>query len=185
METRIHNIPCFFDSAGFLEGIDKTLRQIREKCPKDYLRLQGLVREIRPYGGDDERIGGEWVEDSPIAGDVATWGYGFGDTPGVVKLDEDMPFENLPSTLAHELGHAATRQEDLYRRGPISDEWKSELSANWYAYKWGFGRQIARLWKKSWDLLHHGPPPGSTFEEEFNGKVHKYRISRNFVAREI
>ncbi len=115
------------------------------------------------------------------ADDPTTWDYGFGETPGVIKLVEKIPIEDLPGVLAHELGHAATRSEDLERRGPISDEWSSELAADWYAYKWGFGRQIARE-RKTRDWLHHGPCPGSTFKESYDGKIYHYRVTRNFVV---
>lgn len=177
----VHNIPCFFCDPIFLEGIQGTLQQIQNRCPKDFRRLQGLVREIRPYDDADEGSMGIWVEDFPTADDPATWHYGTGDTPGIVKLNENMPSDTLPAMLAHELGHAATRLEDLWRRGAIDDEWKSELAADWYAYKWGFGRQIART-RKTRDWRHHGPCPGTVFEVSFGGTVYHYRLTRNFVA---
>jgi len=181
IKTLVHNIPCFLCDPILREGVQKTLQQILDRCPKDFRRLQRLVRAIQPYDDADEGDQGIWIEDSPIRKDPATWHYGFGDTPGVLKLVENLPIEDLPGLFAHELGHAATRPEDLERRGALDDEWQSELAADWYAYKWGFGRQIARQ-RKTRVWQHHGPPPGSTFEESIDGIVYHYRITRNFVA---
>ena len=183
-KTLIHNIPCYLRDPILIEGARATLQKILDRCPKDYRRLQKLVRVILPYDDADEGDIGIWEADSPISGDPATWDYGFGDTPGVLKVVANIPLEDLPGLLAHELGHAVTRYEDLGRRGALDDEWRSELAADWYAYKWGFGRQIARA-RKTRHRLHHGPLPGSTFEESHDGKIYYYRITRNFVGHLI
>ena len=177
----IYDIPCYLRNAISREGVRKTLQQILDRNPKDFRRLQRLVREIQPYDDADDGTLGIWVEDKPVSGDPATWDYGYGETPGVLKIVEDSSIEELPGLIAHELGHAATREEDLERRGALEDEWQSELAADWYAYKWGFGRQIARM-RKTRDHMHHGPPPGSTFELPIAGMVNHYRVTRNFVA---
>ncbi len=179
-KTLVHGIPCFLRDPIFRESAQKTLRKILERCPKDLARLQKLVREIRPYDDAGEGDMGEWVNDAPTE-DPATWHYGLDDTPGIIKINENLRLDQLPGVLAHELGHAATRDEDLKRRGPVSGQWKSEFSADWYAYKWGFGRQIARQ-RKIRVTLHHGPRPGSTFEESSDGKVYHFRVTRNFVG---
>ena len=176
-------IPCYVTD-NLRKGVKKTLQQIQDKYPKDFLRLQKLVRAIQPYDDAEEGDVGIWKEDSPIYGNRATLDNSYGETPGVINLVEDIQIEDLPGILAHELGHAATRPEDLERRGPISDEWQSELAADWYAYKWGFGRHIARQRKnRAW--LHHGPPPGSSFTVSYGDTVCHYRITRNFVAHLI
>jgi hypothetical protein len=97
-------------------------------------------------------------------------------------LSEKIPIDRLISTFAHELGHAATCQEDRNRRKAPFDEWDSELAADWYAYKWGFGREIARH-RKIRDWGHHLTAPGSTFEVGHDGKIYHYRITRNFCVR--
>jgi hypothetical protein len=91
---------------------------------------------------------------------------------------------NLAATIAHELGHACTSNDDCERRGVLDDEWASELAADWYAYKWGFGRLIARD-RKNRNWLHHGPAPRSHFSIIGGDTTFHYRVSRRFVARLI
>ncbi len=179
-KTLVHGIPYFLRNPIFRESAQKTLQKILERCPKDLARLQKLVREIRPYDDAGEGDMGKWVEDV-LPEDPATWHCETDDIPGIIKINENIRPDELPGVLAHELGHAATRLEDLERRGPVSDGWQLEFAADWYAYKWGFGRQIARQ-RKTRVSLHHGPRPGSTFEESFDGKVCHFRVTRNFVA---
>jgi hypothetical protein len=176
----LYSIPCYFRNFQCLTSARRTLQQIKDRCPKDLMRLQSNVRKIQPFDDADEGDLGIWIADKPTE-DPATWDYGLGDTPGVIKIVENEPLEDLPGLLAHELGHAAIRFEDRERRGSISDEWQSELAADWYAYKWGFGRLIAKQ-RKTRDRLHHGPTPGHTFKELINGKISHYRITRSFVA---
>ena len=180
--TMICNIPCYLRDPKLCELVKMTLEKIRDRHPKDILRLQKLVRTIQPYVDTDRKGLGIWLEDLPDPNDQTTWHFGCGDTPGVLKIVETMPINIFPGVLAHELGHAATRFEDLERRGSVcSQEWRSELVADWYAYKWGFGRDIAKS-RKTRDWMHHGPPPGSSWEEEVDGKIYHYRITRNFVG---
>jgi len=103
----------------------------------------------------------------------------------VVWLAEDQD-QNLTATIAHEFGHACTRDIDLDRRGTIpNEEWRSELTADWYAYKWGFGREIVRD-RKIRDWHHHGPKPGDEFTVNDQGKEpYTARITRRFVGRII
>jgi hypothetical protein len=181
-KTLVYGIPCFLRDPILREGAQRTLQRIRDRSPKDFRRLQSLVKAIRPYDDADDGTLGEWFPEFPTEDDPATWDYGVGDTPGVLKLVETIQKECLPGLLAHELGHAATRHEDRERRGALSsDEWRSEMAADWYAYKWGFGRDIARDRKnRAW--MHHGAPPGSTFKESSDGKIYHYKITRNFVG---
>jgi hypothetical protein len=130
---------------------------------------------------------GEWKRDPDVKArrledlqdpviDEAEMGYG----PGTLYVAEHHP--DLIATVAHELGHAATRWEDTTRRGGPSDEWKSELAADWYAYRWGFGRAIARGRKtRAW--LHHLGGPGFRFSEDADGVRYHYRITRHFCIR--
>ena len=106
---------------------------------------------------------------------------GFAELISTVRSEGD----HLIPTIAHELGHACTREIDRIRRGMVfTDEWCSELAADWYAYKWGFGRQIATA-RKTRDLTHHGPGPGGEFTITIEGNEVTYRVSRNFVVREL
>ena len=101
---------------------------------------------------------------------------------------EDQPPASLVAVVAHELGHACTMFSDLWRRfapgTPLDDGWAREFAADWYAYKWGFGRALARH-RKERDWMHHGPGPGQTFTQEFDGVEYAFRVTRSFVVRPV
>mgnify|MGYP001161690185 FL=1 len=183
-ETYIHGIPCIGCSKAFLKAIDSTLDRIRAEAHKDYDRLTGLVEAFVACEMEDECTCGRWERLHSRSEDRTPWGFDVDEVPGRILLNKNLQIDFLTSVIAHELGHAATRFEDKLNRGPMSEEWQSELAADWYAYKWGFGREIARHRKiRNWK--HHGVGPGKTFEEFGDGVVYKYRLSRNFVARLI
>jgi hypothetical protein len=168
-------------------ALRQTLSQIRDRHPRDFGRVQALVREILPLPAAEEAEGtiGRWEPSPPRADDPATWDWGTGDTPGVLFLSESAHVLNPVALVAHELGHACTTLEDRDRRGACwTAEWAEELAADWYAYKWGFGRIIARNRRyRNW--MHHGAAPRSTFavESPSEGVVHHYRVTRNFCVR--
>ena len=185
MKTQtVHGIPCHLKKRSVRAIFNSVLDQIKQKYPKDYRRLLNIVQEIKPWEGDEEGTMGEWIETGyPDLKDPTTWEYGFVDTPGYILINEKVgnSHEEMTANIAHELGHAAVRDEDLERRGQCNcDGWAEEMSADWYAYKWGFGRQI-RKQSKIRDWMHHGPLPGHTFEADIDGKTYHYRVSRNFV----
>lgn len=185
----ILGLRCSLDEE-FGEVVRKVLRQIQRRSPRDFQRLCEAVRDIVPLTGHEEADGtlGEFTRcpvPENIADDRAQWDK-WNDCwphPGVVKVSTHAEF--LAGVLAHEFGHACTRWEDLERRRAPTDEWASELAADWYAYKWGFGRLIARE-KKTRDLLHHGPCPGETCElEKPDGSRQRFRVTRSFVFHEM
>ena len=179
---KILGIPCSLRKPAVRKAVRSTLERIRLHREEDFRRLQRIVREIRPYDDAEEGDLGIWLEDKRVPDDPSTWHYGVSDTPGILKITEDLPLDRLPSTLAHELGHAATRLEDLWRRGGPIEEWNSELAADWHAYRWGFGREIAKFRKdRAWS--HHGPAPGSTFELREDDGVYHYEVTRNFCIK--
>jgi hypothetical protein len=111
----------------------------------------------------------------------------------VLKLIDAHPHGSVPAALgvvAHELGHAATRRfDDLPRRQAPSDEWASELTADWYAYRWGFGRQVAHF-RKHRDWGHHCVGPGGKFSMDYpcrDGRLRRFyfRVTRNFCVRRV
>ena len=180
---RVEGIPCTLKQKVTRLRLRDVLRQIKEGHPKDFNRLRELVWGVGPYVDDDEACLGEW--DSNCAqqyidgSDPTTWAWqGWAETPGVLRIRENQASERLVSTIAHELGHAATRDEDLERRGGPSDEWSSELAADWYAYRWGFGREIAK-WRARRDSLHHCAGPGQTVIDGDR----EYVVTRSFCMR--
>ena len=74
------------------------LDRIRSRCPRDFERLQSLVREIVPLSRAERRDGtiGQWIEEQPRADDQSTWGYGIDATPGKMLLAETLKPEKMP-----------------------------------------------------------------------------------------
>ena len=180
MQKPILGIPCSLKTPDGRRAVRIALQRIRERFPHDFARLKERIRDIKPISrrqAADDTVG-EWKRLRPHADPFRP-----GANDGVLWLLEQ--HDNLIASVAHELGHACTRYEDLERRGACSDEWRSELAADWYAYRWGFGREIARD-RKSRVWLHHGPAPGTedTVESD-DGQENTYFVTRNFVVQWI
>ena len=101
---------------------------------------------------------------------------------GVVEFSEHDP--HPVALVAHELGHACAREEDLEARdNGVAFTWALEMCADSYAYKWGFGREIARDRKRR-DMRHHGPALGATSTIEGNyGVMFRYHVTWSFYMR--
>lgn len=173
---KIHQIPCDFEEQTYLDAIQTTLDIIKTKRLKDYLRIIKLVKSIGPIKNEFDGTLGEWK--SP-------WGP---ETSGHIILARNLSGDELIAVIAHEFGHVATTFEDLIlRKCPCADEWTSEVCADWYVYKWGFGRKLAKL-RKSLDKMHHGPQPGYLLEytiDEEGKKWARYQLTRNFLWKFI
>jgi len=182
MKSRcINDIPCRLHIAA-----QRTLREVLDRIllaqPVDYERLVRVVREVVPLSPEETKDGtvGEWKADEPRDDDAATWEYGFGETPGILYVDEDLPPLKLVAIMAHELGHACTVPEDREARGlGLEDEWASELTADWYAVKrWRFDAEIKPL--RDWlDPQHHGSWPG----EKLSTGQGEFFIDEDYVCR--
>jgi hypothetical protein len=180
----IYGIPCGIRNRATRSAIQHVLVSIRRRKAADFVDLQRFVRRILPLSVGQQLDGtlGEWkVEGWAAPDDPTTWSYGIDRTPGSLLLrDSFRSRDEAIGVIAHEFGHACTTMTDRERRGlHLGDEWSSELAADWYAcLKWGFGREI-KLLRRSRDLGHHGPWPGSTFD--YDGRA--YRVTRNFCIR--
>jgi hypothetical protein len=169
----IYGIPCSLGSQELRRTICSVLQQIRQRSPRDFARIRTLVREFAALPESEGGTLGQWNRDTRF--DL--------DSPGVVELSADTA--HLVALIAHELGHVCTREEDfLARDNGVHGEWSSEMCADYYAYRWGFGREIARH-RKSRDWSHHGPAPGATFtiSGDQDGIWHCYRVTRRFYLR--
>jgi hypothetical protein len=85
------------------------------------------------------------------------------------------------AVLAHQLGHVTTRPDDYERREGFDARWAWEMCADYYAYKWGFGREI-REHRRRRDPAHRGPAPGWLFfiGAGEGGAVGRFRLNRRF-----
>jgi hypothetical protein len=159
------------------------MNRIQLAQQEDDDRLLRVVREIAPLLPEETNDGtqGEWRKELPRDDDPETWDYGFGETPGILVVNENVAQTALTGLLAHELRHVCTVQEDLKKRGPIEDEWASELTADWYAVvRWSFRAEVEAIRANS-DLLHHGPSIG----ERVSTEVGVFWIDDNFVAHRV
>ncbi len=178
--TKVCGIPCSLKTAEARQALETVLARIQERHPKDLERLVGAVESVEPITGADDGTQGQWVARKPTEAyghPSLEWGYTV-PAPGVLYVREDD--KHLVAVIAHELGHACSVKEDLQRRGQLlKDGWASELAADWYAYRWGFGREIARL-RPHRDRKHHLVGPGQEYEEDRGGTTYRFRVSRNF-----
>lgn len=177
----VHGILCVSCDSLIYDGIKTTLDRIRKKAPKDYNRLIGLVLAFVSCEMGEGIVLGRWINVRRREEYMNTEGLDLEGAPGLVLLEKSISPEVIICVVAHELGHAATLIDDLERRGPVSEEWQHEMAAEWYMYKWGFGRESARQ-RKNMNVAHHGAGPGQTFHEFIDGTVYRYKVSRNFVA---
>jgi hypothetical protein len=180
----ICGIKCSLSNRG-CALFHKVLKQIQQKRPNDFKKLQRLVQVIKRRKWNDGTLGKVERRNDIFAGDGPMYEIGH---PIVVCLDERQPDTSLIATIAHELGHACSTRDDMERRGIPDSNYASELIADWYAYKWGFGRVIAGV-RLIRDAGHHGPVPGSWIELGVplpgGYEFHRYLISRRFRARKI
>lgn len=181
-------IDCCIDGEPILcKTIAAALDQIHKHDPRGFRRIRQRVVSFRLLGPAETKGGAvgqtERVERAPKmieypdlpgieVGDVPFHQEGELRVPGVVALARDA----VLATVAHELGHAATTVKDMERRQAPDDEWAAELSADYYAYKWGFARAIGRTrrWRR---LSHHAVGPGQVIG--LGGRW--WRVSRRFV----
>ncbi|MFN0056938.1 MAG: hypothetical protein ACKVX7_00645, partial [Planctomycetota bacterium] len=152
---RIHGIPVKLKTKRAESAVREVLSKIKAGFPDDFSRLKELVREILFYDDAGEGDQGICIHDDRIDLECDTGE----DSKCIVKINETT--EHLIAVVAHELGHACSRFEDLDSRGLICDEWKSELAADRYAYRWGFSAEIIAH-RPNRDARHHFYGPGES-----------------------
>ena len=142
---------------------------------EDALRLSRIVRNVcavRMAPGDV----GEWRPWYPNPTDPSQVSEDNKDGPGDIWLNRMSVCSDPVMAVLHEMGHAATTEEDIYQRHAPTEGWASESSADYYAAKWA-GLDRLRKRNSSRDHEHHGGIPGQ--------KVliydHWYNIDERFV----
>ena len=201
----IYGIPCRVNSPVLRDAIRAVLRRIRERAPKDFSRICSLVRRIVPLSSKAAADGtvaevkrlyppslrrltqkqnqsqADWDEMIRLEDEF--------EHPAVIHILEDS--SDPIATIAHEFGHLCTREKDFRRRDEaagVEAELASEMCADYYAYKWGFGPEIARTrrWRR---LAHHGPAPRTMVTLGYPGiqgtRTVTFRVTRNFYLRRI
>ena len=194
--TAVCGIPCRLRTELARHAVSRVLGRIGKRFPDDFARLSDRVRMIRPLPKRRAADGthGEWIartfeqiywnaDPFELSDEIRLqWDEWHS---GVVEVLEVGRTESqLLAVIAHELGHACSTREDISRRAAPFDEWGSEAAADWYAYRWGFGRYIG-AGRKSRSLGHHGPGPGKTVDWSGEQGTTTYKLTSNFVYRLI
>ncbi|OFX10248.1 MAG: hypothetical protein A2516_08450 [Alphaproteobacteria bacterium RIFOXYD12_FULL_60_8] len=175
--TTIWGIQSSLGPGKVQRAVREVLAQIESRHPRDFERIKRRVKEIRPLFGRWRQEGtlGVWIADE---GGIGNFDF---TSLGVVGLALDL--HDAVAVVAHEFGHVCTQEEDFAKREAAGSEWASELCADYYAYKWGFGRLIAQQRPRR-EFSHHGPTPGDdvTIEHSAGDKVlYRYRVTRSFM----
>lgn len=177
ISCRLHGQVC--------RTIRDVLRVIGERRPQDLPRLRARVLSFHHLPRSEQATGTDgWfmafpprMVSDPVFGQVVE---DDDQRRGVVVL----PPGAGVATVAHELGHAMATDADLERRNAPEDEWASELAADYHAYRWGFGRAIARA-RPHRLFTHHGAGPGQRISVTVEGREHCWRVSRRFVMHRV
>jgi len=186
--ARILGIPVTVESKQLRATIRSVLQQIEQRCPQDFARLKARVVAIIPLSKEIEDDGsiGLWrtceVEAERLVCDTSGRGLEPNAAAGEVAIWEGLDEAAQAEVVAHELGHACSTRADLARRRAPAYEWASELAADWYAYRWGFGRDIERN-RRQQGFVHHAVGPGQMIDVNVDGMWRRYRVTRNHCMR--
>jgi hypothetical protein len=173
----ISGIPCAVKSRTVRRAIRMVLAQIRERAPAHFERIRSRVVMFRalPRSKQGEGTVGEFVHPDKDSFNA----------PGKIEVAEDADnVRHIVATVAHELGHACTSEKDFNRHDSGDSEWASELCADHYAYRWGFGRWIARHRPFRYPG-HSCAAPRTEFTEQRGGLVYRSRVTRTFRIKLI
>ena len=108
-------------------------------------------------------------------------------SPGTVKLSRSaskLGWSDLIAIIAHECGHAITREREFEKRDGVSSEWASELCADFHAFRWGFEKQI-RAHAHQRSVAHHCVLPGEVISMESSLGSQSWKVDRNFYLRPL
>jgi len=136
-EGYVCKIPCNLKTFILRKAARHVLRRISVTDFGDALRLERMVHLVAPLEGKrNGRTMGRWRP------------------PTVLIKDDKMRFEAACALIAHEFGHAASEAE--VAEGGLSRLFTSEVPRDWftdrgadrYAIKWGFGRELRKLYEE-------------------------------------
>jgi hypothetical protein len=179
----VYGIRCTLTNRNARREVSSVLKAIRNQTPEDFRRLQHQVIVIedlpREVTGADGRTVRRKTDRPPQRARF--------DIPARIQLSTLGPA--LVATAAHELGHVCTRRWDALKRyiAGAPALWSEELCADYYAYKWGFGRAIAVDRLRRRDIALNLPRPGAAVtiaiplqrsEAKFT-----FRVTRHFYLR--
>ena len=71
---------------------------------------------------------------------------------------------DLLALVAHEVGHAVAEPADEALRYALGEELAAEVAANAVAFRWGFGPEIRRKFRRHREIASEGPLPGQAVD---------------------
>src|SRR5689334_2562443 len=128
MNHHHHEIPCAIATPRICRAIDLVLRRIADRAPADLERLRTRVSRFIDVPISEDTQGDE------VAGAFTNHDFYDFDTPCEVYIAKGR--RNYLPVVAHELGHACTREDNFFERDGFDGEWASEMAADFYAYLW-------------------------------------------------
>ena len=183
MPIAIRSIRCNISNRRLYVTVNEVLRQIKRRRPEDYLRIKRRLKAIKWLPKKEEQKSPATLgRIRPRERHHISYGYGYegvGDLYLARRLSKEEAWV-WRAVIAHEFGHIAATLWDLRRTKAPEANWASELTADWYAYRWGFGHDVRRFMRRR-ALVHHFFAPGE--EREYDGC--RYRVTRHFVVHLI
>lgn len=174
---------CILKNPHARKTVAAVWRHLRAHFPDDARLLGRIITEIAPLSAhtDDGATGGQWFL-FPFEEYEEAEEHGRGH--GRMELSDDDQL--TPNTVAHEMGHAFTSDEELIERGGPSDEWASEAAADMHAVRWGMLTldDIRMRNERNEEnalvdgVFHHGPVPGGGWVEIYG---ERWRLRDDFV----
>jgi hypothetical protein len=188
-------IPCDVHSEPVQRAVAEVCAAVQLRHPKDWARLRQRVQRISWLLEDDGSTLGQWRVDREHVAQLridTEQDPGFADDEeraefiacgwiGLSPRVTELPPNVLRAVVAHECGHAVAGFWDLAEREVAFGDAQSaaEMSANLYAFRWGFGEDIraAQPWC---DPRHQGFLPGDIMCWEGGPS---YRVDNNFFPQ--
>jgi hypothetical protein len=198
-------IPCTIASRKLRRLIDYVLGAVRGH-PRDWGRLKRRVLAIVYFDSSEEKpdTPAEWVVDLAHAARLQpefgkpSWGHidGSFNASGWIKLSHRLGTqkrEDIIAVVAHECGHAVTRESEFLKRqqsnwewaseaGADFSEWASESCADFHVFRWGFEKEL-RQHSTRRRIGHHGALPGQTIYIGTGPDEIALKMDRNFYLR--
>ena len=188
--SSVSGMPVEIQNPRVRRAIQTVIRGIC-RHPRDWARVRRRVQSIRYLTTEDGETDGEWLTDPEAAqrlkkrqsANPRLWYLGdvHFQVPGWIEISREvtgLPWIRLVAIIAHELGHAMTRESEFYKRSSVNSEWAIELCADRYAFRWGFERHI-RVHAPFRLFAHHAGLPG---QKIFVGDQ-AFKVDRNFFLR--
>jgi len=150
-------------------AFDQAWELIVKNWSDDAARLSRIVLCIHVVKMKPGEMG-EWKPRYPNPSDASQVSMDNRDGVGEVWLSTRSTDRDSVMTVLHELGHAATTDDEYDQRRDPDEEWGSEACADMYAAKWG-GLDRLRKWDLGRDWVHHGCIPGGKMERDGKGYI--------------